>query len=133
MKEPKREKLPATRSSVTKKKVHGLLELYVMVSFFENDQPGEVFVKVGKAGSFVQGACDMLAMHVSYLLQLGVPADWILSRWTGHNLEPMAEVRDSESPTGFRSVSLYDTIAEAVREACSERGSKTGCDCWGEC
>lgn len=108
-----RRKPPSTRPSVTKKIIHGPMEGYLIVSFYpDDDKPCELFIKLGKEGSFLRSAVDLVAINASYLLQLGVPAEWLASKLKGHKVEPY----DDESR------SLWDTIARLLLEACSERG-----------
>ena len=66
-----RKRLPDTRASITKKGQHGNLEFYVHVGFFpDTEQPGEVFIKIGKHGSdveiFVDGFCTMVSTSLQY-------------------------------------------------------------------
>jgi len=105
-------RLEATRSSKTHKIVHGSYEGYVTVGFYENAQPGEVFIKISKEGSIMQALIDMIAMQFSYLLQHGVPAAWILQKWEHHRFEPLDE----------KGNSILDTFAQAVQHCVSEHG-----------
>lgn len=69
-----RKRLPDTRPSITKKGQQGNFEFYITVGFFpDTEQPGEVFIKIGKHGSdlgiFIDGFCTMVSMSLQY----GVP------------------------------------------------------------
>lgn len=102
---------------MTRKVRHCGLDGYVVVSFFDNLQPGEVFIILAKQGSFVQAALDMLAMQASFLLQHDVPAAWLFGeggKWRGQRVEPF----DADGR------SVYDTIADAVIGCVSDFGGQ---------
>ena len=75
--EPTRKRLPDTRPSITRKGVVCGHEVYVTVGFFDepedHDQPGEVFCKIAKHGSVLDGLVDGWSIMVSLALQYGVP------------------------------------------------------------
>lgn len=77
-----RKKLPNTRSAVTSKVEMEGMEAYITVGFYEDNQPGEVFIKIAKEGSFLRGALDIIAIEASMLLQYGVPGSVVIEKWT---------------------------------------------------
>ena len=44
-----------------------------MVGLYEDGQPGEIFIRMAKAGSTVAGLTDSFGIAVSLALQFGVP------------------------------------------------------------
>lgn len=78
---PTRHSLPTTRSSLTTKVTGGGIDAYVVTGFYENNQPGEIFIHVGKQGSFVAGIMDTVAIEASMMLQHGIPAATVLAKW----------------------------------------------------
>lgn len=80
-----RKRLPDTRPSITKKGSMDRFEFYVTVGFFpDTEQPGEVFIKIGKHGSdigiFVDGFCTMVSMSLQY----GVPWSKIKEKFSNY-------------------------------------------------
>lgn len=114
----KRVKLPDTRTGATRKATIGNWELYVVVNYFENDQPGEVFVTVGKSGSTISGLVQTIATQMSMLLQVGVPVSKVCEKMRHHKFEPC--------DTNFDSI--VDAIAKTVLDLCSDRGSLADMD-----
>src|SRR5258705_553712 len=68
-----REKMPAERASVTHKFSIGGHEGYITVGMYEDNRPGEIFIKMSKEGSTLSGIMDGLALTISLGLQYGVP------------------------------------------------------------
>lgn len=113
-----RVRLGDTRSGVTRKVRVQNWELYITVNFFENDQPGEVFVVIGANGSTMSGMMQAIATQFSMLLQVGVPLSKIIDKMRHHKFEPRDQNYDS----------LVDALASTVSEICSERGSLADLD-----
>lgn len=113
-----RVKMCDTRCGETRKVSVENWELYVTVNFFDNDQPGEVFVTVGKNGTTVSGLMQTIATQFSMLLQAGVPLYRITGQMKHHKFDPRDEKYDS----------LIDAIAKTVEELCSDRGSTPDLD-----
>src|SRR6058998_491267 len=68
-----REKMPVERASVTHKFSVGGHEGYITVGMYEDNRPGEIFIKMSKEGSTLSGVMDGLALTISLGLQYGVP------------------------------------------------------------
>src|SRR5207245_10303926 len=68
-----REKMPVERASVTHKFSVGGHEGYITVGMYEDNRPGEIFIKMAKEGSTLSGVMDGLALNISLGLQDGVP------------------------------------------------------------
>lgn len=75
--EPKRDKLPDLRPSITHHGAHGQMDFYVTVGFYDEPgrrtEPGEVFVIIAKEGSETRHMVNAWAQSVSVGLQYGVP------------------------------------------------------------
>lgn len=101
---PRRRHLPATRKSVTHKvtitdPVAGPLDLYLIVGFYEDGSPGEIFVKVAKEGSTLHGLMDVICIEASLLLQYGVPLAKIAGKLTGVKFVPEGTTDNPDIPT----------------------------------
>lgn len=91
--EPDRRRLPNTRKSVTRRIEHsGELDIYITVGFFDQMHAcvaGEVFIKIGKEGSTLQGLMDIIAIQMSIMLQYGIPWPRIARKIRDTNFEPL--------------------------------------------
>src|SRR5258705_889542 len=67
-----REKMPAERASVTHKFSIGGHEGYITVGMYEDNRPGEIFLKMSKEGSTLPGIMDSLALTISLWMQYSV-------------------------------------------------------------
>ena len=120
---PVRSRLSATRTGMTKKVViAGKYDLYITLNFFENDQPGELFVVTSTHGSTISGLCDTIAVMVSMNLQVGVPLAMIAAKLRHVTFEP----RDDQY------ASYVDAIAKTMLELASQRGSHIDLSCRSE-
>jgi ribonucleoside-diphosphate reductase alpha chain len=112
MREPDRARLPDTRQSVTRRIEHNQhLDIYVIVGFFEGGSAGEVFVKLGKEGSTLQGLTDGIAVMMSLMLQYGIPWERIGRKVRFTNFDPLN--KDGHS--------VLHAIVESVDEIIKER------------
>jgi ribonucleoside-diphosphate reductase alpha chain len=93
-----RKKLPDTRESVTHKFSVAGHEGYITVGQYENGQPGEIFVTLGKAGSTLSGFADAFATAVSFALQHGVELRFLVDKFTHVRFEPSGFTGNSEIP-----------------------------------
>ena len=76
-----RKRLPDTRQSLTRKDEAAGFDVYIQVGFYPDScVPGELFVKIGKAGSDIGGMFDALATVISISLQYGARWDKIVSK-----------------------------------------------------
>jgi len=83
-----REKMPAERASVTHKFSVGGREGYITVGLYEDNRPGEVFIKMSKEGSTLSGVMDGLALTISIGLQYGVPLKVFVDKLLNTRFEP---------------------------------------------
>jgi ribonucleoside-diphosphate reductase alpha chain len=80
--------LTSKRRAVTHHFSVGGQEGYVTVRFYEDGQPGEVFIKMAKEGSTVSGLMDAFATAVALALQYGVPIDVLCGKFSHMRFEP---------------------------------------------
>src|SRR5690606_9895700 len=95
---PKRKKLPDERHSITHKFSVGGHEGYITVGLFENGNPGEIFITMSNAGSFLSGIMDALALSISLNLQYGVPLEVLIRKFTNKSFEPSGMTSNREIP-----------------------------------
>ena len=78
----------------------GTWTAYITVGFFDSapPEPAEVFITVGKLGTPMRGALDMLAIFVSNALQWGVPLEEVIDKLRGHNFPPHGATSNPEIP-----------------------------------
>ena len=96
--QPRRRKLPDTRNSVTHKFSVGGFEGYITVGLFEDGQPGEIFITLGKAGSTLAGFADAWATAISFALQHGVELRFLTDKFTHVRFEPSGFTGNPEIP-----------------------------------
>ncbi|GAB3655199.1 vitamin B12-dependent ribonucleotide reductase [Actinocorallia lasiicapitis] len=93
---PVRKRLPKKRSAtVTRFSVAGA-EGYMTASTYENDELGEVFLKLGKQGSTLAGVMDAFSMAISISLQYGVPLETWVDKFTNMRFEPAGMTDDPD-------------------------------------
>lgn len=85
---PQRRRLPDERRAITHHFSVGGQEGYVTVGFYEDGQPGELFIKMSKEGSTVSGLMDSFATAVSLALQYGVPLRVLCDKFSHMRFEP---------------------------------------------
>lgn len=88
---PNRHHLPDTRASMIRKFSVGPFEFYLIVGFYENLQPGEIFITVSKQGSTFGGMMNAWAVTISLLLQYGVTWEKIQKKFEYMRFEPWDE------------------------------------------
>jgi len=84
-----RRRLPRIRKSVTYSFRVADAEGYVHVGLYpDTEQPGEMFIKVSKQGSTLQGVMADFALAVSMGLQHGVPLETFVEKFVNDTFEP---------------------------------------------
>jgi ribonucleoside-diphosphate reductase alpha chain len=91
-------KLPDTRQSVTHKFSVSGHEGYITVGQYENGQPGEIFITLGKAGSTLSGFADAFATAISFALQHGVELRFLVDKFTHVRFEPSGFTGNTDIP-----------------------------------
>jgi hypothetical protein len=83
-----RRRLPDERRSLTHHFSVGGQEGYVTVGLYEDQLPGDVFIRMAKEGSTVSGLMDSFATAVSLALQYGVPLQILCDKFSHTRFEP---------------------------------------------
>ncbi len=109
---PKRRRLPDERHSITHKFAVAGHEGYITVGLFEDGNPGEVFITMSTAGSFLSGIMDAFALSLSMNLQYGVPLEVLVSKLTNVRFEP-------SGMTGNREIPMAKSIVDYIGRWCA--------------
>jgi ribonucleoside-diphosphate reductase alpha chain len=86
--EPLRRRLPDERKAIVHHFSVGGHEGYLMVGLYEDGQPGEIFIRMAKAGSTIAGLMDSFAIAVSMALQYGVGLKILCDKFSHTRFEP---------------------------------------------
>jgi ribonucleoside-diphosphate reductase alpha chain len=95
---PRRRKLPDTRRSTTHKFSVAGHEGYITVGQYEDGQPGEIFITLGKAGSTLAGFADAFATAISFSLQHGVELRFLAEKFAHVRFEPSGFTGNADIP-----------------------------------
>jgi ribonucleoside-diphosphate reductase alpha chain len=95
---PRRERLPETRRSVTHKFSIAGHEGYLIVGFFEDGRPGEIFINMAKEGSTIGGLMDTIGILTSMALQYGVPLEVLVRKFEHVRFEPSGFTSNPDIP-----------------------------------
>ncbi len=85
---PTRERLPDERDAITHHFSVGGHDGYVTVGLYPDGRPGELFFRVTKEGSTVNGLMDSLGISMSMALQHGVPLKDLVRKLAHLRFEP---------------------------------------------
>lgn len=105
---PRRVKLPRERSAITRKVNLAGEEFYLTVGLYPDGKPGELFITMGKEGSFASGLADAFAKMVSLSLQYGVPLEHLVRQLRYMRFSPEGFTGDPDIPT---ATSVVDFLA----------------------
>ncbi len=86
--EPLRRRLPDERKAIVHHFSVGGHEGYLMVGLYEDGQPGEIFIRMAKAGSTIAGLMDSFGIAVSLAIQYGVPLEILCGKFSHTRFEP---------------------------------------------
>jgi ribonucleoside-diphosphate reductase alpha chain len=86
--EANRHRLPDERVAVTHHFSIGGNEGYLTVGLYPNGQPGEVFIRMAKAGSTISGLMECFGAVTSVSLQHGVPLKVLCNKLSHTRFEP---------------------------------------------
>jgi ribonucleoside-diphosphate reductase alpha chain len=100
--------LPPTRRSITHKFTIAGHEGYLTVGLFDNDEPGEIFIKMSKEGSTLSGLIQGFCRAFSLALQYGLPLQDAVDRFRGMRFEPSGPTSNPEIP---ETSSILDYVA----------------------
>src|SRR6201995_3649000 len=65
---------------------------------YEDQSPGEIFVRMAKEGSVIAGLMDSFATAISLALQHGVPLHVLIEKFKGTRFEPSGFTGNQEIP-----------------------------------
>ena len=119
---PHRERLPATRKSITHKFDVAGHEGYLTVGLFEDGRPGELFVSMAKEGSTVGGMMDVFATACSLCLQFGVPLEALVKKFTHQRFEPSGMTSNRNIPF---AKSIVDYLFRWLEQTFLAEGKET--------
>ena len=104
--QPRRERLPHTRHSLTHKFDIQGHEGYINVGFYPDGRPGELFITMAKEGSTIGGLMDVLGTAISIGLQYGVPLEVFVNKFAHSRFEPAGFTKNPDIPIA-KSVADY--------------------------
>ncbi|MHC5539157.1 vitamin B12-dependent ribonucleotide reductase, partial [Singulisphaera rosea] len=104
---PHRERLPATRQSLTHKFSVDGHEGYVTVGLYPDGRPGELFITMAKEGSTIGGLMDVLGTSISVGLQYGVPLEVFVEKFAYVHFAPSGMAQGDPDIPIARSVADY--------------------------
>jgi ribonucleoside-diphosphate reductase alpha chain len=104
--QPRRERLPDTRRSLTHKFDIQGHEGYITVGFYPDGRPGELFITMAKEGSTIGGLMDTIGTLVSMGLQYGVPLSVFVNKFAHQRFEPAGFTKNPDIPIA-KSVTDY--------------------------
>jgi ribonucleoside-diphosphate reductase alpha chain len=84
----RRHRLNDDRTAVTHKFSFGGHEGYLTVGLYPNGQPGEIFIRMSKQGSTINGLMETFATQFSVSLQHGVPLEVLCGKMAHTRFEP---------------------------------------------
>ena len=102
-----RRRLPRQRDSKTFKFIIAGSKGFVTIGQFEDDKPGEIFIKMSKQGSTLAGIMDSLAISVSYGLQYGIPLKSYVKAFINTSFAPSGLTDDPDIKT---ATSIIDYV-----------------------
>lgn len=85
---PIKKPLPETRESMTHKFNVAGYKGYLTVGLYPDGEPGEIFIKISKGGSTINGTFDGWATTISQSLQYGIPLSEIINKMKYTKYEP---------------------------------------------
>jgi ribonucleoside-diphosphate reductase alpha chain len=91
-----RHRLQHERSAITHHFAFGGHEGYLKVGFYPNGQPGDIFIRMAKAGSTIVGLMECFGTVVSVSLQHGVPLKVLCDKLSHTRFEPSGWTGDAE-------------------------------------
>jgi ribonucleoside-diphosphate reductase alpha chain len=104
--QPRRERLPHTRQSLTHKFDIQGHEGYINVGFYPDGRPGELFITMAKEGSTIGGLMDVLGTAISIGLQYGVPLEVFVNKFAHSRFEPAGFTKNPDIPIA-KSIADY--------------------------
>jgi ribonucleoside-diphosphate reductase alpha chain len=109
-----RKHLPNDRPGITHKVEIEGHDIYITASVWPGTvEVGEVFIRVGKVGSTMNGTMDLLGLGMSLLLQYGMGLDELTRKYQGLQFEPYGRTSNKDIPM---CKSIADYLAQWLRK-----------------
>lgn len=102
-----RQRLPATRTSLTHRFSVAGHKGYLTYSTYEDGRLAEIFIRMAKQGSTLSGLLDTVAISVSMALQYGVPLKALAHKFIYSRFEPAGF---TENPEIRMATSIVDYV-----------------------
>jgi len=106
-----RDALPSRRDSITHKFAIMGHEGYLTIGLHNDGRPGEIFIKMSKAGSTLGGLVQAYCRAFSLALQYGLPLREAVDRFKGMRFEPMGHTSNPDIP---EALSIVDYVARYI-------------------
>ncbi len=103
-----RRRMPNERQSLTHKFSIAGHDGYITVGLYEDGKPGEIFIKMAKTGSTINGLIDAFALSTSLGLQYGVPLEVLVNKFSHQRFEPAGF---TQNPNIRIAKSIVDYVA----------------------
>jgi len=102
-----RQRLPTERHAITHRFQIGEHKGYLTLGFFDDGKIGEIFIRMNKVGSAINGLLDALSISVSIGLQYHVPIETFIKKFKDTRYEPSGwtaanlEIQTAKSITDY--------------------------------
>lgn len=106
-----RDALPSQRESITHKFAIMGHEGYLTIGLHGDGRPGEIFIKMSKAGSTLGGLVQAFCRAFSLAIQYGLPLQEAVNRFKGMRFEPMGSTSNPDIP---EALSIVDYVARYI-------------------
>ena len=93
-----RERLPENRQSLVHKLNIDGHKAYMIVGFYPDGRPGELFVTMGKDGSTVGGLMKTISLLTSICLQHGISTEYLRKKFDGMRFSPSGNTTNPNIP-----------------------------------
>lgn len=117
-----RERLPVERKAITqeyslaythKDGTPAIMKFYFTVGMYEDNRPGEVFIKADQTGTLASGALDTVAIMMSIMLQYGIPLHVLTNKLKGTRFPPSGFTKNPMIPSCTSPLDLFARWLEA--------------------
>ena len=115
---PERRKPRGIRNSRTHTAKIGDIELYITISFYDDDRISELFVSTDREGTVIKGLLASLSKSISHMLQYGISPQDIATMLRGQKYEPSGFV--SRHPYIKNASSISDLISKIIDIECGD-------------
>jgi ribonucleoside-diphosphate reductase alpha chain len=122
----KRRRLPDERESITHKFSIAGHEGYLIIGLYPDGSPGELFLRMSKAGSVINGLADSLALAISIALQYGIPLSTYIEKYKHVHFDPVGLTSNPNIPIAKSIVDYVFRWLELKFVKSEEKEEETG-------